>query len=146
MKIICFSAEKPCRGEEWVFVLITFPFFEIFLGFSFKHLFSNDLWCIALYAVHVFQGTFLESMHVFQGTFCSVLPLFQGTFGCKDTKFPFSPIITLMQGKPAGNHHGAERDGCGKSQNRKGQDHGALSHGLAYSNSIKIDSCNRLQM
>lgn len=39
--------------------------------------------------------------------------------------------LTLMQGKPAGNHHGVERDGCGKSQNRKGQDHGALSHGLA---------------
>lgn len=76
-------------------------------------------------------------MHVFQGTFCSVLPLFQGTFGCKDTKFPFkrerkrqlfflkgkvfpfSPIITLMQGKPAGNHHGAERDGGGKNQDRK---------------------------
>ena len=44
------------------------------------------------------------------------------------------------------NHHGIERDGGGKSQNGKGQDHGALSHGLAYSNSIKIDSCNRLQM
>lgn len=29
------------------------------------------------------------------------------------------------------NHHGIERDGGGKSQNRKGQDHGALSHGLA---------------
>ena len=87
--------------------------------------------------MHVFQGTFLEFMHVFQGTFCSVLPLFQGTFGCKDTKFPFkrekngnyfffkrkvfpfSPIITLMQGKPAGNHHGAERDGGGKNQDRK---------------------------
>lgn len=69
--------------------------------------------------MHVFQGTFLEFMHVFQGTFYSVLPLFQGTFGCKDTKFPFSPIITLMQGKPAGNHHGAERDGGGKNQDRK---------------------------
>ena len=46
--------------------------------------------------------------------------------------------LTLMQGKPAGNHHGAERDGCGKNQNRKGQDHGALSHGLAYSYSIKV--------
>ena len=29
------------------------------------------------------------------------------------------------------NHHGIERDGGGKSQNGKGQDHGALSHGLA---------------
>ena len=65
-------------------MLITLPFFEIFLDFSFKHLFYNDLGCTALDAVHVFQGTFLESVHVFQGTFCSVLPLFQGTFGCKD--------------------------------------------------------------
>ena len=30
------------------------------------------------------------------------------------------------------NHHGIERDGGGKSQNRKGQDHGALSHGLDF--------------
>ena len=39
-------------------------------------------------------------------------------------------------GQVCGNHHGAERDGCDKNQNRKGQDHGALSHGLAYSYSI----------
>ena len=42
-----------------------------------------------------------------------------------------APKVILKQGKPAGNHHGAERDGCGKNQNGKGQDHGALSHGLA---------------
>ncbi len=40
--------------------------------------------------------------------------------------FRFSRRASLAE-----NHHGAERDGCGKSQNRKGQDHGALSHGLA---------------
>ncbi len=69
---------------------------------------------LALDAVHVFQGTFLEFMHVFQGTFCSVLPLFQGTFGSKilifllkrkeignyfflkGKNFPFSPIIFVL--------------------------------------------------
>ena len=40
-------------------------------------------------------------------------------FLLKRKVFPFSPIITLMQGKPAGNHHGAERDGGGKNQDRK---------------------------
>ncbi len=40
-------------------------------------------------------------------------------FLLKGKVFPFSPIITLMQGKPAGNHHGAERDGGGKNQDRK---------------------------
>ena len=32
-----------------------------------------------------------------------------------------SSTSLLPQGKPAGNHHGVERDGCGKSQNRKGK-------------------------
>ena len=40
-------------------------------------------------------------------------------FLLKGKVFPFSPIIPLMQGKPAGNHFGAERDGGGKNQNRK---------------------------
>ena len=40
-------------------------------------------------------------------------------FLLKGKVFPFSPIIILMQGKPAGNHHGAERDGGGKNQDRK---------------------------
>jgi hypothetical protein len=40
-------------------------------------------------------------------------------FLLKGKVFPFSPIITLMQGKPAGNHHGAERDGGDKNQDRK---------------------------
>lgn len=100
------------------------------------------------------KGLFLNSCTFFKGLFALFCHFFKGLsvakiqnfllkgkengnyFLFKGKVFPFSPIITLMQGKPAGNHHGAERDGCGKSQNRKGQDHGALSHGLAYSYSI----------
>ena len=96
-----------------------------------------------------FKGLFLNSCTFFKGLFALFCHFFKGLsvakiqnfllkgkengnyFLLKGKVFPFSPIITLMQGKPAGNHFGAERDGGGKNQNRKGQDHGALSHGLA---------------
>ena len=39
----CLSALATSFDDERHFVLITLPFFEIFLDFSFKHLFSNDL-------------------------------------------------------------------------------------------------------
>ncbi len=85
-----------------------------------------------------FKGLFLNSCTFFKGLFALFCHFFKGlsvakiqNFLLKGKVFPFSPIITLMQGKPAGNHFGAERDGGGKNQNRKGQDHGALSHGLA---------------
>ena len=108
-------------------MLITFPFFEIFLGFSFKHLFSNDLDVLLLNLCTFFKGLFALFCHFFKGLSVAKIQ----NFLLKGKVFPFSPIITLMQGKPAGNHFGAERDGGGKNQNRKGQDHGALSHGLA---------------
>ena len=50
---------------------------------------------------------------------CVAVPQNGNYFLLKGKVFPFSPIITLMQGKPAGNHHGAERDGGGKNQDRK---------------------------
>ena len=89
------------------------------------------------------KGLFLNSRTFFKGLFALFCHFFKGlsvakiqNFLLKGKVFPFSPIITLMQGKPAGNHHGAERDGGGKNQDRKRQDHGALSHGLAYPYSI----------
>ena len=85
-----------------------------------------------------FKGLFALFCHFFKGLSVAKIQnfLLKGKengnyFLFKGKVFPFSPIITLMQGKPAGNHFGAERDGGGKNQNRKGQDHGALSHGLA---------------
>lgn len=96
-----------------------------------------------------FKGLFLNSCTFFKGLFVLFCHFCKGLsvakilffllkrkeignyFFFKRKVFPFSPIITLMQGKPAGNHFGAERDGGGKNQDRKGQDHGALSHGLA---------------
>ena len=90
-----------------------------------------------------FKGLFLISCTFFKGLSVAKIQnfLLKGKengnyFFFKRKVFPFSPIITLMQGKPAGNHFGAERDGCGKNQDRKRQDHGALIHGLAYSYSI----------
>ena len=101
-----------------------------------------------------FKGLFLNSCTFFKGLFALFCHFFKGLsvakiqnfllkgkengnyFLLKGKVFPFSPIITLMQGKPAGNHFGAERDGGGKNQNRKGQDHGALSHDLACCYSI----------
>ena len=98
-----------------MFVLITFPFFEIFLGFSFKHLFSNDLDVLLLMLCTSFKELLVAKIKNINkkrkenGNY----------FFFKRKVFPFSPIITLMQGKPAGNHHGAERDGGGKNQDRK---------------------------
>ena len=83
------------------------------------------------------KGLFLNSCTFFKGLFALFCHFFKGLsvakiqnfllkgkengnyFFFKRKVFPFSPIITLMQGKPAGNHHGAERDGGGKNQDRK---------------------------
>ena len=56
---------------------------------------------------------------LFEGQHSVAVPQNGNYFLLKGKVFPFSPIITLMQGKPAGNHHGAERDGGGKNQDRK---------------------------
>ena len=84
-----------------------------------------------------FKGLFLNSCTFFKGLFALFCHFSKGLsvakiqnfllkgkengnyFLLKGKVFPFSPIITLMQGKPAGNHHGAERDGGGKNQDRK---------------------------
>ena len=84
-----------------------------------------------------FKGLFLNSCTFFKGLFVLFCHFFKGLsvakiqnfllkgkengnyFLFKGKVFPFSPIITLMQGKPAGNHFGAERDGGGKNQDRK---------------------------
>ena len=105
-----------------MFVLITLPFFEIFLDFSFKHLFSNDLGVLLLMLCTFFKGLFALFCHFFKGLLVAKIQnfLLKGKengnyFLFKGKVFPFSPIITLMQGKPAGNHFGAERDGGGIS-------------------------------
>lgn len=79
-----------------------------------------------------FKGLFLNSCTFFKGLFALFCHFFKGLsvakiqnfllkgkengnyFLLKGKVFPFSPIITLMQGKPAGNHHGAERDGVAR--------------------------------
>lgn len=73
-----------------------------------------------------FKGLFVLFCHFFKGLSVAKIQnfLLKGKengnyFLFKGKVFPFSPIITLMQGKPAGNHFGAERDVGGKNQNRK---------------------------
>ena len=75
-----------------MFVLITLPFFEIFLDFSFKHLFSNDLDVLLLMLCTFFKGLLVAKIQNF---------LLKGKengnyFFFKRKVFPFSPIIFVL--------------------------------------------------
>ena len=75
-----------------MFVLITLPFFEIFLDFSFKHLFSNDLDVLLLMLRTFFKGLLVAKIQNF---------LLKGKengnyFFFKRKVFPFSPIIFVF--------------------------------------------------
>ena len=72
-------------NDERHFVLITFPFFKIFLDFRLNICFLMIYDVLLLMLCTFFQGTFLEFVHVFKGLlFYSAT--FQGLFGCKRYK------------------------------------------------------------
>ena len=86
-----------------MFVLITLPFFEIFLDFSFKHLFSNDLDVLLLMLCTFFKGLFALFCHFFKGLLVAKIQnfLLKGKengnyFFFKRKVFPFSPIIFVF--------------------------------------------------
>ena len=86
-----------------MFVLITLPFFEIFLDFSFKHLFSNDLDVLLLNSCTFFKGLFALFCHFFKGLSVAKIQnfLLKGKengnyFFFKRKVFPFSPIIFVL--------------------------------------------------
>ena len=86
-----------------MFVLITLPFFEIFLDFSFKHLFSNDLDVLLLMLCTFFKGLFALFCHFFKGLLVAKIQnfLLKGKengnyFFFKRKVFPFSPIIFVL--------------------------------------------------
>ena len=75
-----------------MFVLITLPFFEIFLDFSFKHLFSNDLDVLLLNLCTFFKGLLVAKIQNL---------LLKGKengnyFFFKRKVFPFSPIMFVL--------------------------------------------------
>ena len=86
-----------------MFVLITLPFFEIFLDFSFKHLFSNDLDVLLLMLCTFFKGLFALFCHFFKGLLVAKIQTFLlkrkeigNYFFFKRKVFPFSPIIFVF--------------------------------------------------
>ena len=86
-----------------MFVLITLPFFEIFLDFSFKHLFSNDLDVLLLMLCTFFKGLFTLFCHFFKGLLVAKIQTFLlkrkeigNYFFFKRKVFPFSPIIFVF--------------------------------------------------
>ena len=86
-----------------MFVLITLPFFEIFLDFSFKHLFSNDLDVLLLMLCTFFKGLFALFCHFFKGLLVAKIQTFLlkrkeigNYFFFKRKVFPFSPIIFVL--------------------------------------------------
>ena len=86
-----------------MFVLITLPFFEIFLDFSFKHLFSNDLDVLLLMLCTFFKGLFALFCHFFKGLLVAKIQTFLlkrkeigNYFLFKRKVFPFSPIIFVL--------------------------------------------------
>ena len=86
-----------------MFVLITLPFFEIFLDFSFKYLFSNDLDVLLLMLCTFFKGLFALFCHFFKGLSVAKIQnfLLKGKengnyFLFKGKVFPFSPIIFVF--------------------------------------------------
>ena len=86
-----------------MFVLITLPFFEIFLDFSFKHLFSNDLDVLLLMLCTFFKGLFTLFCHFFKGLLVAKIQTFLlkrkeigNYFFFKRKVFPFSPIIFVL--------------------------------------------------
>ena len=86
-----------------MFVLITLLFFEIFLDFSFKHLFSNDLDVLLLMLCTFFKGLFALFCHFFKGLLVAKIQTFLlkrkeigNYFFFKRKVFPFSPIIFVF--------------------------------------------------